>query len=289
MDESNDNMKILFVTDLHGSQWKYDHLFRLAQEFQADVIINGGDMFPKEGDFLDQGKFITNHLDKHFNQFNDAAIYYLCYLGNDDCRIFLNLFEATCGKYPYVINLAQRKFDIGGFEFVGMNWVVDYPFRLKDWCRMDTKDYVFQKQLGTGLLSTPNGWKELDDWVGYARSLPTIEDELNQLLRPKNMAKSVYVIHMPPYKLGLDKCGDGREVGSKAVYDFIQKHQPKLSFHGHIHESPKASGRWWAKLGNTFCIQPGQLDLLTYVTIDFHTMKFDRSTIRRKLPGNNVL
>ena len=65
-------------------------------------------------------------------------------------------------------NLAQRKSEIGRFEFVGMNWVVDYPFRLKDRCRMDTADYVFQEQFGTGLLSTPNGWQEIVEWISYA-------------------------------------------------------------------------------------------------------------------------
>ncbi len=271
-------MKILFITDLHGGIWKYDRLFKVAQDFRADVVINSGDMFPKSGNLYAQDKFITGYLEKHFAQFNAAGIYYLCYLGNDDLRIFDDVFEKTCSKYPFVINLAQRKFDIREFEFIGMNWVVDYPFRLKDWCRMDTKDYVFQEQLGTGLLSTPNGIKELDDWFSYARTLPTIEDEVNQLIRPKNMSQSIYVIHMPPCKLGLDKCSHGLEVGSKAVYNFLQEHQPKLSLHGHIHESPEVSGRWYAELGNTICIQPGQLVPFTYVTIDLKTMKFDRHT-----------
>jgi Icc-related predicted phosphoesterase len=83
---------------------------------------------------------------------------------------------------------------------------------------------------------------------------------------------------MPPYNLGLDTCGHGEEVGSKAVYNFISEHQPLLSLHGHIHESPEVSGKWHAKLGNTVCIQPGQLTSFTYVTIDLHSMKFDRHT-----------
>jgi len=269
-------MKLLFATDLHGSQWKYDRLFQAAKAFQADVVVNGGDLLPKSDSLFAQGEFITNYLDGYFAQFDAAGIYYLSYLGNDDLRIFLDLFEATCDKYPFVINLAQRKFAIRDFEFVGMNWVVDYPFRLKDWCRMDSKDYVFQEQFGKGLLSSPNGWEELDDWFAYARTLPTIEDELNQLVRPQNMAQSLYVIHTPPAKLGLDKCEHGPEVGSEAVYNFLRENQPKLSLHGHIHESPETSGRWWAKLGNTVCIQPGQLDAFTYVTINLQSMKFDR-------------
>lgn len=269
-------MKVLFVTDLHGSKWKYERLFEAAKSYQADVVINGGDMLPKDGDLFKQGEFIANYLDHHLARFDLAGIYYLCYLGNDDLRIFDRLFEETCAKYDFVVCLAQRKFEIGGYEFVGMNWVADYPFRLKDRCRKDTDDYMFEEQFGTGLLSTPEGWHELDDWFSYVDALPTLEDELNRLVRPGNLASSVYVIHMPPYRLGLDKCGDGREAGSRTVYDFLRSNQPMLSLHGHIHESPEVSGRWYARLGNTICIQPGQPDDFTYVKIDLSKMKFDR-------------
>lgn len=272
-------MRILFITDLHGCVWKYDRLLEAAQEFEAEVIINGGDMLPKTGDLFAQDQFISDYLVNHFGRFNAAEIYYLCYLGNDDLRIFDRVFEETCHKYPYVFNLAQRKFEIGNYEFVGMNWVVDCPFRLKDRCRVDTKDYIFQEQFGTGLLSTLNGWKEIEDWFAYAKTLPTIEDELQKLVRPMEMVQSVYVLHMPPYKLDLDKCGHGPEVGSKAIYAFLQTHQPKLSLHGHIHESPEFSGKWYAQLGSTICIQPGQLSPFTYVTIDLQTMQFNRHVI----------
>lgn len=272
-------MRVLFITDLHGCTWKYDRLLEAAQRFEAEVIINGGDMLPKTENLFAQDQFISDYLNNHFEKFNDAQIYYLCCLGNDDLQIFDSLFEETCNKYPYVINLAQRKFEIGEYEFVGMNWVVDYPFRLKDRCRMDTQDYIFQEQFGTGLLSTQHGLEEIEDWFAYAKTLPTIEDELGKLIRPMNLEQSVYVIHMPPYKLGLDKCANGVEVGSKAIYTFLQTYQPKLSLHGHIHESPEFSGKWYAQLGNTICIQPGQLSPFTYVTIDLQTMQFDRHVI----------
>ncbi|MDO8726305.1 MAG: metallophosphoesterase [Candidatus Methanoperedens sp.] len=269
-------MRVLFVTDLHGSKWKYERLFKVAKDFRANVVINGGDMLPKECEPFSQGDFITNYLDDHFARFNSARIYYLCYPGNDDLGIFDELFEETCNKYPFVVDLAQRKFEIEGYDFVGMNWVVDYPFRLKDRCRMDTEDYIFQEQFGTGLLSKPDGWQEIDDWFTHAKKLPTIEEEMDRLVRPGDMENSVYVIHMPPSRLGLDKCYYGEEVGSKAIYNFLEKYQPKLSLHGHIHESPEVTGKWNAKLGRTICIQPGQLDEFTYVTIDLSTMKFDR-------------
>jgi len=283
-------MRVLFVTDLHGTKWKYERLLQAAKNFRANVVINGGDMLPWNNEPFKQGEFITNYLDNHFAQFNSAGIYYLCCLGNDDLRIFDQLFEETCNKYSFVVCLAQRKFEVRGYSFVGMNWVVDYPFRLKDRCRIDTDEYIFQEQFGKGLISTLNGWQEIDDWFSYAKKLPTIEEELDRLVRPKDMAKSVYVIHMPPYGIGLDKYYHAAPgVGSKAIYNFLKKHQPKLSLHGHIHESPEVTrsprlsksdggqaGRWYAELGRTICIQPGQLNEFTYVTIDLSTMKFDR-------------
>lgn len=270
-------MKILFVTDLHGNRGKYDRLIRAALDEKADVVINGGDMLPKEGDLFRQGEFIRGDLKDHFAQFERADIYYLCYLGNDDVRIFDGLFDDLCKQYRIVINLAQQKCEIGKYDFIGMNYVVDYPFRLKDRCRKDTVDYQFQRQLGTGLLSTKDGWREIEDWPAYAAGLPTIEDELNRLPTPRDMNNAVYVIHMPPNSLGLDECGTGEKVGSKAVYNFLMKSQPKLSLHGHIHESPEMTGQWHANIGKTLCIQPGQLgNGLTYVTIDMTTMKYIR-------------
>lgn len=272
-------MNILFVTDLHGNQWKYDRLLEVAADLSPDVVINSGDMLPNTGGIIKQLSFINYNLDRHFAKINDAGIYYLCYLGNDDLRIFDQAFDDTCNKYPFVKNLAQRKVSITGYEFIGMNWVVDYPFHLKDRCRIDTPDYVFQKQKGKGLLSSSKGWQEIADWYSYAKTLPTIEDELNRLVRPENMKQAVYVIHMPPCCLGLDRCRNGEEVGSKALYNFLESNQPLLSLHGHIHESPDLTGIWNATIGETICIQPGQRNGFTYVTIDLEAMKFERHTI----------
>ncbi len=270
-------MKIVFTVDLHGDRTKYSRLVEVAKDFKAEVIINGGDMLPKGKDILNQGEFITDFLDGYFSELNTAGIYHLSYLGNDDLQMFDKLFEDTCGEYPYIINLAQRKFEHRGYEFIGMNWVGDYPFLLKDRCRKDTEDFVFPPQLGKGLVSTALGIREIRDWVSYATALPTIEDELCRLVRPVAMEKAVYVFHMPPTGLGLDICFDGREVGSKAIFRFIEKNQPLLTLHGHIHESPDRTGIWQAKLGKTICVQPGQPNrLLTYVTIDLDAMKIDR-------------
>lgn len=268
-------MRVLYVTDLHGTEWKYDRLFQIAVDSDVDAVVNGGDMLPKGRDLESQGNFIVDFLEAHFKKYNDAGVDYFCCLGNDDLKRFDLLFKNICDNYPHVYDIAQRKIELGGFEFIGMNWVVDYPFRLKDRCRMDTEDYVFQQQYGQGLLSTDAGWKDLEDWFAYAKTLPTLEEELNRLVLPDDPSRTVYSIHMPPHKMGLDQCAHGLEVGSKAVYEFLARTQPRLSLHGHIHESPACSEKWWGRIGKTVCIQPGQLEALSYVFIDLDTMEFE--------------
>jgi Icc-related predicted phosphoesterase len=266
-------MKILYITDLHGDIYKYNQSLKIAKKASVSMVINGGDMLPKSGSLFGQGKFITGFLADHFALFEKQGIFYLSFLGNDDLRIFDEFFNEVCGKFSYVENIAQRKVNIGGYSFIGMNWVCDYPFLLKDRCRMDSREYEFPEQLGKAKLSTPRGYRTVDDWFEYAKSLPTIEEELEGLPKADDMSKAIYVIHMPPLGLGLDVCFGGRKVGSRSVYDFIKRYQPRLSLHGHIHESPKVSGKWKGKIGETLCMQPGQLGGLSYAIIDLESME----------------
>lgn len=274
-------MKALYVTDLHGDAAKYGRALEAARSEGAEAVINGGDMLPRGAGVEGQDTFIRHFLDPHFSLYDKEGISYVTSLGNDDLSIFDGLFDEICDEHPSVVNLAQRRSVIGGFEFIGMNWVVDYPFRLKDRCRMDNDSYEFQEQLGTGILSTPDGFVELDDWFAYARTLPTIENELSRLVPPSDIGRTVYVFHMPPSGLRLDQCGRGPRVGSDAVRAFIEGRRPRLTLHGHIHESPDAAGCWRAELGDTVCVQPGQSDRggsLTWVMIDIEDMTFERHT-----------
>lgn len=272
-------MKIIYITDVHGNKTKYWHALESAKKNGAAAVVNGGDMLPKDGDLhRDQRDFVEGFMDDYFSEFEKAGIHHIGFLGNDDLKIHDKSFQGLCSKYPHAINLAQKRFKLGAFEFVGMNWVVDYPFQLKDRCRKDQKDYVFQRQLGPGVLSTARGFQTLPDWFSFASTLPTIEDELASLPKPKNMRQTIYVVHMPPANMGLDVCWSGEKVGSQAIYEFLKRNQPLLSLHGHIHESPVKSGVWKEKVGKTISVQPGQLkpDLLSYAIIDLAKMKIER-------------
>lgn len=274
-------MKIIYVTDLHGCARKYEKVLDAAVRRGAGAVVNGGDMYPTDTSLLRQGEFLEGFLEAHLAEYDRRSIHYLCMPANDDLAAFDPLLDDVCARHPSATNIAGRRVELGGREFVGFNLVVDYPFRLKDRCRVDDERFVFGMQLGTGLVSRGRwpeveGLRELADWQAHARSLPSIKRELARLEEPRDPSRAVYVIHMPPSGLGLDVCADGRAVGSRAVREFLVERGPVLSLHGHIHESPMVTGRWKGRLGRTWCVQPGQLSGLAYVVIDLESMDLER-------------
>ncbi len=98
------------------------------------------------------------------------------------------------------------------------------------------------------------------------------EEELEERLEAvvaqvKSLETAIFCIHVPPYKSLIDEAPEVDEnltpmvkagrprmvpVGSKAVRKIIEKYQPLLALHGHIHESPG-----FAKIGRTKCLNPG--------------------------------
>lgn len=114
--------------------------------------------------------------------------------------------------------------------------------------------------------STPTPWnspREIDE-EQYARDL---EGLIGQLEDPR---RAVFNLHVPPYDSSLDLApeldaqlrvrysavGEPKlaPVGGKAVRAAIERHQPLVGLHGHVHE-----GRGRAKIGKTACFNPGSL------------------------------
>ncbi|MHC4249153.1 MAG: metallophosphoesterase family protein [Planctomycetota bacterium] len=274
-------MRILYATDLHGVRAKYERVLEAARALRVDAVVNGGDMYPKDMPLARQHEFISGFLDRHFADYAAAGVPLLCMPGNDDLAGFDPLFEETCTRHAGVANIAQRRIELGGHEFIGLNRVVDYPFGLKDRCHMDSRSYTFQEQISPPVVSDGmwpefRGLRVLSDWFAEARSRPTFEDKLTSLVRPSDPARAVYVVHMPPAGLGLDVCHDGGAVGSDALHEFLARRQPLMSLHGHIHESPRVSGAWRGEVGRTVAVQPGQEGRLAYVVADLESMEVER-------------
>ena len=270
----------LFVTDLHGDRRKYEQTLDLASATGAWLVVNGGDMYPHGRVHEEQERFLRQFLAPHFAKYQAAGIRHYGFPANDDLRVHDPLFEEICSRYPLVENLAGRKISAESYDFIGFNLVSDFPFRLKDRARMDSGEFAFPAQFGTGILSRPGGWEEIPDWKAFARTLPTIEEELAALPAPDDPIRTVYVIHGPPAGMGLDVVRGGQPVGSPATTRFIETVEPLLTLHGHIHESPEESGAWMNRRGRTVCIQPGQsAEGLTVVVGYLEEMRFDRRVL----------
>lgn len=133
---------------------------------------------------------------------------------------------------------------------------------------------------------------------GYANITPwncprdIHEDALKERLEAmtcqvKNMNNAIFCLHCPPYDTELDIAPKLDEqlrpvvqrggvamihVGSQAVRQTIEKYQPLLGLHGHIHESKGAY-----KVGRTLCLNAGSEYsefILRGVLVDLHEKGF---------------
>ncbi len=82
--------------------------------------------------------------------------------------------------------------------------------------------------------------------AGLGYSTPTPFDtpgeysELEMAARLENFAAlkpQILICHAPPLETDLDRIRPGLHAGSRAVREFIEKHQPRYFFCGHIHEA----------------------------------------------------
>ncbi|MEM2964193.1 MAG: metallophosphoesterase [Candidatus Bathyarchaeia archaeon] len=114
-----------------------------------------------------------------------------------------------------------------------------------------------------------SGWSNPTPWNTPREES---EEELGRRIeamasKVKNMENCVFNLHCPPYDTGIDNAPQLDEnlrqvvkagelimvpVGSKSVRQVIEKYQPLIGLHGHIHESKGAR-----KVGRTLCVNPG--------------------------------
>lgn len=252
----------LFVSDLHGSESRYEKLWAaIAGELPAAVFL-GGDLLPHFAHAGPERDFVRERLAPGFAALRErlGAAYppVFLILGNDDPRAFEPsiVAEGDAGLWLYA---HQRRFDLpGGFCVYGYAYVPPTPFLLKDWERYDVSRYV-----DPGCVSPEEGRRSVDVPAHEIRDA-TIRDDLERLAGDADLGRSVFLFHSPPYDTLLDRAAlDGSShdhvpldvhVGSIAIRRFIEARRPRLTLHGHIHESARLTGSWKERIGGTVAL-----------------------------------
>jgi Icc-related predicted phosphoesterase len=253
----------LFASDLHGRIERYLKLFRAVEAERPAAVFLGGDLLPSglgiaeaiDPDHLD---FINGFLAPGFAQVKAhlGADYpdVFAILGNDDPRVeeaaMLDVGTRGLWRYAHDQRIAWRDYTVYGYACVPPT-----PFRLKDWERYDVSRYV-----DPGCSSPEEGWRTMPVTPSEIR-YGTIQQDLDALAGDRPLGRAVMLFHSPPYKSPLDRAAlDGRSidfapldvhVGSIAIQRFIEKRQPHITMHGHVHESARLTGAWATRIGET--------------------------------------
>lgn len=272
-------LKLLYTADLHGNEGFYRRLLGIAVKRKVNTIIIGGDLLPKTGDFTslieEQRQFLTGTLRPLLLAFrdNNPVVDVFLMMGNDDFSVNMDLLEEMgSGGLCKLLHMRTHRLT-EGLSIAGYSCVRPTPFSCKDWERYDDEQKILQPGPYKPVVSTLDGLIDIDEQEWFS-SHPTMEEDLEQLARMSDPKRTLYVLHDPPYGTALDTLWNGQHIGSMAVRRFIEGHQPPLVLSGHIHESPKASGKITDRIGGTVCVNPGQTEaILQAVTVDIPGFK----------------
>ena len=280
--------KIFFATDLHGSETCWRKFLNAGRFYDADILICGGDMTGKaivpivqeNGSFTftlagEQQVVAAEQVGDVEAQIRRKGYYPL--------RMNLERLQeldqnprkrAECFQQVMLegvdrwMGLAAEKLRGTGIRcFVcpgnDDEMEVDEVIRRSDLVELGEGRIV---EIGDfTMIST--GWSNHTPWNTHREET---EEKLAERIEAMacqvpDQSKAIYNLHCPPFKSGLDEApaidadlkllhgGRAlRPVGSTAVREAIERHQPLISLHGHIHESKGA-----VKLGKTLSINPG--------------------------------
>jgi uncharacterized protein len=284
-------MRIFFATDVHGSEVCWRKFLNSGKHYQADVIILGGDMTGKAlVPVIDDGggrwhATLLEHRqelvgEEQVAEFEQAVIrrgYYpfrvtpeeLHELAQDEPR-WHALFE------EHMLATVRRWMEMADERLAGTGIRCFVCPGNDD--QLEVDEVIAQAktvELGEGRVveidgyqMASSGWANRTPWDTYRE-----EDEPQLAERIERMAsqvtappeRTIFSLHCPPYGTGLDDAPELtaemdlknaghslKPVGSTAVRDAIEKYQPALSLHGHIHEC-----RATKRIGRTLCVNPG--------------------------------
>ena len=284
-------MKVLYTSDLHGEIHLYHELLSLAISSSSEIMIIGGDLLSSfsptrryEDMVPNQKVFIGQFLAPFFKRILETTSIQQIFLisGNWDLGYFF-LFKDLPER---IIDLNQRSYRLrNGYELIGYPFVPPTPFRPKDYEKMDDRKAPWPPQKNPSYIRSSDQTDQLipiDPYL-FLRGRETIEEDLGWLPKPLDPKRTIYIMHSPPFGTRLDLIQGAKSAGSHSIKTFIEKNQPLLTLHGHIHESPDLSGTYLNRIGETLSINPGQSAWSGREMMKLHAVTFELENIEGTL------
>jgi Icc-related predicted phosphoesterase len=289
---SEPSLTLFFATDVHGSTICFKKFISAAKFYGADVLILGGDVSGKmvvpiarqtDGTYLSSfaGKTVRlespDEIDKFSRRIADMGFYpktmtedEFVQLRNDPERQHELFKELITERIHEWVGWAQPRLAESGVKAYAAPGNDD-EFFVDDVIQASGVIELLEMRVveidGLEMLST--GWSNQTPWKTERECS---EEELEQRIagmieQVKDPARTIFNIHVPPYQTALDQCPELDEslrpvhrggnpvmasAGSTAVRQLIERYEPVLGLHGHIHE-----GRGVAYIGKTVCVNPG--------------------------------
>ncbi|HEY1277541.1 MAG TPA: hypothetical protein VGF25_21720 [Thermoleophilaceae bacterium] len=283
--------RILFATDLHGSEVVFRKFLNAARVYEAEIAILGGDLTGKKlVPILEEGDDWRTSIGGQEHRISDedglaAVVDRIRNLGQypvrvsgeeharlqDDAAAVDELFERECVRQvEHWMQLAAERLQEWGIPIyvTGGN---DDLFSVEH--VLDSAPYIVNAEgrvleIAPGVEMISTGYGNVTPW-DCPRDIS--EEELGERIeamtsRLTDAPHAVFNLHVPPFESGLDQCarldtsvspprpiaGEEIAAGSTAVRAAIERCGPVLSLHGHIHEA-----RGVQRLGDTTCVNPG--------------------------------
>ena len=284
-------MRIFFATDIHGSDTCWRKFLNSGKHYDADAIVLGGDMTGKAvipmvdaGDGRWYATLLENRHDLNnedeAREFEEAVRrrgYYPFRTTPEELREFQADDERTTELFHDLmlrrvqswLELADERLadtDLRCFVCPGNDDQFEVDEVIASAQRVEACEGRVVEIDGFQLAST--GWSNRTPWDTYREEdepdlEKRIETVVSEVTAPAE--RTIFGFHCPPHGSGLDEAPELTEdmklkdagrapvpLGSTAVRAAIERHQPLLSLHGHIHES-----RGNTRIGRTLCINPG--------------------------------
>lgn len=285
-------LKILYASDLHGSDIIFKKLVNAATIHKVNVIIVGGDITGKgivpivreKNTYISSiygTRYVASSQDELkelVKRISNLGFYpYIFEKGEEvklnDQEYFNQLFtKLSRERLLSWINYAEEKMKDSNVEFFMMPgnddpYEIDTVFDNSELIINHANKIVDLRNARYELIGNDNS--NITPW-NCPRDVP--EEELKKKLETllssvKDLSRTILNTHCPPYGTSLDLApkldkdlkpkisGGGLamdHVGSTSVREVIEKYQPLIGLHGHIHES-----RGIEKIGKTILMNAG--------------------------------